>query len=305
MLIREGSMFQRARPAARRGARGFTLVEMLIALVMFSVVGLASMRFMIQQSAGFNRTNELAAAQQGVRTAVERIASDIRVVGQGLNFYDIQVPDMIVPNDGTVGVNTFKNDAISLIAIPDPSDPSNQLTLDPAVVGNGSVGDTEVTVTVASDLSGLAAGERLILFDPNSGNSQVLALTGIAGQVLKFANDPLTFQFVATGSTPARALKLSEVRYRVKTTGGLPFLERKINRDAWIRFVEGITRLTFTYYDGNGTPFTPGTQTTRRDIRRIAVEIEGIQLRLGAGSERRAHVTLTTSAVPRNMLPAP
>jgi len=305
MPMWEGSMFHRARNAGARRAGGFTLVEMLMALVMFSMIGLASTRFMIRQSAGFNRTNEVATAQQGVRTAVERIGSDIRVVGQGLNFYDIQVPDMIVPNDGTVGVNTFRSDAISLIAIPDPSDPSNQLTLDPTVVGNGDVGDTEVTVTVASDLSGLASGERLILFDPNTGNSQVVALTGIVGQVVKFAGDPLTFQFVATGSTPARALKLNEVRYRVKTTSGLPFLERKVNRGAWIRFIEGITRLTFTYYDGNGAAFTPGTQATRRDIRRVAVEIEGIQLRMGAGSERRARVTLATSAVPRNMLPAP
>ena len=293
------------RDAGLGEAGGFTLVEMLMALVMFSVVGLVSMQFMTRQSAAFNRTNEVAAAQQGVRAAVERIGSDIRVVGQGLNFYDIQVPDMIVPNDGTVGVNTFRNDAISLIAIPDPSDPSNQLTLDPTVNGNGNVGDTDVTVTVGSDLSGLAAGERLILFDPNTGNSQVVALTGIVGQKVQFANDPLTFQFAATGSTPSRALKLSEVRYRVKTTGGLSYLERKINRGAWVRFIEGITRLTFTYYDSNGNAFTPGTQVGRRDIRRVAVEIEGVQLRMGSGSERRAHVILTTSAVPRNMLAAP
>lgn len=294
----------RSRPG-HRPAGGFTLIEMLISLVMFSAIGLVAVTFMMKQGAALSRSGEVTAAQQGVRASLERIAADIRVVGQGLNFYDIQVPDMIVPNDGSVSVNTFQSGAISLIAIPDPTDPSNQLTLDPTVPGNGDVGNTSITVTAGSNLTGLGAGERLILFDPNTGNSQVVALTGIAGQVLQFTADPLTYQFSAVGSTPASAIKLNEVRYRVTTSAGLPFLERKVNRGAWVRFIEGINSLQFTYFDPNGNAFTPSTQAQRRDIRRVSVEVDGIQLRLAAGGERRAHVTLTTSAVPRNMLPAP
>jgi len=294
------------RPRPEQGAgRGFTLIEMLISLVMFSAVGLVAVGFMLKQGAALTRSTEVTAAQQGVRASLERIAGDIRVVGQGLNFYDIHVPDMIVPNDGTVSVNTFTDDAISLIAIPDPSDPTNQLTLDPAVAGNGNVGSTSITVTTGSNLTGLAAGERLILFDPNTGNSQVVALTGIAGQVLQFTADPLTYQFSAVGATPAGAIKLNEVRYRVSTVSGMPFLERKVNRGAWVRFIEGISSLEFTYFDANGNTFTPSTQAQRRDIRRISVAVDGVQLRLAAGGERRAHVVLTTSAVPRNLLPAP
>lgn len=294
----------RSRPPPGSGG-GFTLIEMLISLVMFSAIGLVAVSFMMKQGAALSRSTEVTAAQQGVRTALERMAADIRVVGQGLNFYDIQVPDMIVPNDGSGSVNTFRNDAISLIAIPDPSDPSNQLTLDPAVPGNGDVGNTSIAVTAASNLTGLAAGERLILFDPNTGNSQVVALTGIAGQVLQFAADPLTYQFSAAGSTPATAIKLNEVRYRVGNSGGMPFLERKVNRGAWVRFIEGINSIQFTYFDSNGSAFTPSTPAQRRDIRRVSVEVDGIQLRMAAGGERRAHVVLTTSAVPRNMLPTP
>ncbi len=293
----------RSRPWARAG--GFTLIEMIISLALFSAVGLVAVAFMMKQGAALIRSTEVTAAQQGVRAALERIAADIRVVGQGLNFYDVQVPDMIVPNDGSVGVGTFRDNAISLIAIPDPTDPSNQLTLDPTVIGNGDVGNTDIQVTVGSDLTGLAAGERLILFDPNTGNSQVVALTGIAGQVLQFGADPLTYQFSASGSTPSAAIKLNEVRYRARVVGGVQFLERKVNRGAWVRFIEGISRLQFTYFDPNGNVFTPATQAQRRDIRRVSIEVEGIQLRLAAGGERRAHVTLTTSAVPRNMLPAP
>ncbi len=291
--------------AGRDRPRGFTLIEMLMALAMFSAIGLVATTFMMKQAAALQRTSEVTAAAQGVRAALERIATDLRVVGQGLNFYDIQVPDMIVPNDGMSGVNTFQSNAISLIAIPDPTDPSNQLVLDPSVPNNGDVGASQITVTPSSDLSGLGAGERLILFDPNTGNSQVVALTGVAGQALQFTKDTLTFQFPAIGTSPATAIKLNEVRYRVRTSSGMPFLERKVNRGPWVRFIEGITKLTFTYFDQNGNLFTPTTQAQRRNIRRVAIEVEGVQLRLGSADQRRGIVTMTTSAVPRNMLPSP
>jgi len=289
------------RPALK--SRGFTLAEMLMAMVMFGVLGIAATNFMIRQGAAVARTTEVASAQQGVRASLDRIANDIRIVGQGLNFYDIQIPDMIVPNDGTVGVNTFQSNAVSLIAIPDRTNPSTQLALSPAVVGNGNVGDTQITVDSTANLSGLATGERLILFDPNTGNSQVVAITSLTSQVIQFASDPLVYQFAATGTAPAIAIKLNEVRYRVRTVSGMPFLQRKVNTGPWVRFIEGITMLNFTYFDGTGTQFTPTTQAGRRAIQRVAIEVEGIQLRLGSANERRAHVKLTTSAVPRNMLP--
>lgn len=286
-----------------RDRRGYTLVELLVAIVVFGLLGFVATQFMMRQTRSTSRTSEVAAARQGVRAAIERIATDIRVVGQGLNFYDLQVPDMIVPNDGTVSVNTFRNDAISLIAIPDPTDPSNQLALSPAVVGNGNVGDTKITVATGANLTGLASGERLILFDPNTGNSQVVAITSISGQEINFDGDPLIFPFSATGAAPSMAIKLNEVRYRIRTTSGVPFLERKINRGAWARLIEGITDLRFTYYDAAGNVITPSGQAGRRAIQRVEVEAEGVQLRLGSPTERRARIKLTTSAVPRNMLP--
>ncbi|MCG8466938.1 MAG: type II secretion system GspH family protein [Gemmatimonadetes bacterium] len=290
--------------ARAKRARGFTLVEMLIALVMFSVIGLAATNFMMKQSQFMGRTSEVASAQQGVRAAADRIATDVRVVGQGLNFYQIQLPDMIVPNDGTVGVNVHQSNAISLIGIPDPTDPSNQLAMASGVVGNGDVGDTQITVDSTANLTGLAIGERLILYDPNSGNSQVVALTGIVGFDLQFTGDTLIYQFPAGGTTPARAIKLNEVRYRQRTVGGTPFLERKVNRDAWQRFIDGIVTLDFKYYDPTGTEMTSiTTKTQRRNIHEVRVEVEGIQLRLGSGGENRAHVKYRSSAVPRNMIP--
>lgn len=284
---------------------GFTLVEMLISLVVFGILGIVATRFLITQTASMNRTNEVAAAQQNVRAALHRISSDIRLVGHGLNAYNIQVPDMIVPNDGSVSVGTFKDDAVSLISIPDPSDPTNLLALDPGVPNNGDQGSTSVDVTAGSDLTGLAPGERLIFFDPNSGNSQVVTLTQLSGLTLDFTADPLTFDFPAIGLTPTQLLKLNEVRYRLSSSGSVPFIERKINRGPWIRYIEGINRIQFTYFDSAGTQITPTSKAGRRAIRRVEVGVTGSQIRFSKGGERRSFVTLFSSVVPRNMLPTP
>ncbi len=283
----------------RRRVAGFTLIEMLIAIFMLSVVAMVATRFMINQTSAVNRTTEVGNAQQNVRAALQRLSSDVRVVGQGLNFYDIEVPDMIVPNDGSVPVGTFRDDAISLISIPDPSVVSARFSLNGGYPNNGDVGSTLVHAAGSADLSGLGAGERIILFDGNTGNSQVVTLTGISGKDLSFASDPLIYTFPPVSTT---VLKLNEVRYHVSAAGGMPFLERKVNQGPWVRFIEGVSRIQFTYYDDMGNTLTPTTQAERRAIRRVDLEVEGIQLRLTKGGERRAHITLTTSVVPRNML---
>lgn len=299
-----GSDPARAERSRREARGGYTLVELLIGLVLFGALAGAAVELMIRQTGYMGRSIETTNARQNVRAALDRVSSDIRVVGRGLNLHDIQVPDLIIPNGGTVSVGTFRDDAISLISIPDAS-PSTQVALDPAVPGNGAAGNTSVETAPGANLSGLTAGTRMILFDPNTGNSQVVTLTGVSGRTLTFAADPLVFDFPASTATPAQILKLTEVRFRLGSGAGLPYLERKVSDGPWVRYVEGITGLKFTYIDDTGSTFTPTTQNQRRAIRRVDVTITGAALRLSRGGEKRAQVVLTTSVVPRNMLPAP
>jgi prepilin-type N-terminal cleavage/methylation domain-containing protein len=291
------------RPAVA-GRFGFTMVELLVAMVIFGVIGTAAMKFLLNQSAFFNHQTEMLAVRQNTRAALNRLSSDIRLVGQGLNNYDIQVPDLIVPNDGTVSVNTYTTTGISLISIPDPA-VSAAVVLDATVAGNGGVGDTDVTLDGASDMTGIVTGARIILFEPNSGNSQVVTLTSVSSFQVFFNADPLVFSFPATGGNPSQVLKLNEVRFRVNSGSGIPFMERKVDSGNWVHFVEGISTLTFAYFDPNGQSFTPSTAAQRRDIRRIEITITGVPVRKGSGHEASSSLTLTSSVVSRNMLPAP
>lgn len=296
----------RNRPGAPHPWRGgFTLVELLIVLIVFGLVSAAATRFLLRQSESLARGSEVTNVRQNTRAALHRLSSDIRLVGQGLNFYDLEVPDLIVPNDGSVAVSSYTDSTISLISIPDPSDPAKQLFLDPGVPNNGDAGSASVQLAAGSDLSGLGSGARAILFDPNTGNSQVVTLTGVVGLTLQFARDTLVFSFPPIGATPAKVLKLNEVRFRVNSQGPIPFLERKVNDGPWIRYIEGIDRIRFTYFDSIGSVLQPTTQAQRRAIRRVGISVRGVSLRLTRGTDKRSRLTLQSDVVPRNMLPAP
>ncbi|MFQ5745619.1 MAG: PilW family protein [Gemmatimonadota bacterium] len=291
----------------RRTEAGFTLVELMIVLSLFGILATAATTFLHRQTRAFDRQTEILSVRQNARAALHRLSADLRLVGRGLNNYDFEVPDLIVPNDGSVTVNTFTDSTISLLSVPDPAQPGAQLSLDPTVANNGNSTSTRIAVLPGSNLSAVGVGSRIILFDPNTGNSQVVSVTQIVADTLTFANDTLVFDFPATGNSPTQVLTLNEVSYRTNSSSGVPFLERKVDNGPWVRFIEGITSLTFTYYQGNQnpfatpTPFTPTTAAQRRSIRWIRVRLTARSIRANPGSNP-VQVTETTDVVPRNML---
>jgi prepilin-type N-terminal cleavage/methylation domain-containing protein len=64
--------------------RGFTLVELLIAMALASVVGMAGVSLFSTSNWAYKVNEDVAEAQQNVRVSMERIAKDIRVAGFGL-----------------------------------------------------------------------------------------------------------------------------------------------------------------------------------------------------------------------------
>jgi len=284
-------------------------VELLVVISLLGIVMIAMTRFLFSQTNALNRQTELFAVRQDARSALHRLSSDIRLVGRGLNRYDIKVPDLIVPNDGSVSVNTYTDSTISLLSIPDPSVPGRQLVLDSLTPGNGKANSTRVVVDSSSSTAGVGNGTRVILFDPNTGNSQVVTTTSVVSDTIKFVNDTLTFTFPSTGASPSLILLLNEVRYRVNRTAGIPYLERRVNDGAWVRFIEGVANLQFAYYDSTANPFKrdptafkPDTPRKRRAIRWIRITLTGESIR-STPSGKRSRVTLNTDVAPRNMLP--
>jgi type IV pilus assembly protein PilW len=60
---------------------GFTLVELLVTIAMFSIFAAAAMAILIPLSRSYTETDVASSAQQVVRMAVEVIANDLRLAG--------------------------------------------------------------------------------------------------------------------------------------------------------------------------------------------------------------------------------
>ena len=64
--------------------KGFSLVELLIAMVIASVVGIAGISIFSSSNWSYKTQEDITEAQQNVRVAADRLAKDIRMAGYGL-----------------------------------------------------------------------------------------------------------------------------------------------------------------------------------------------------------------------------
>jgi type IV pilus assembly protein PilW len=68
----------------RHAPKGFSLVELLIAMVIASVVGIAGISIFSSSNWSYKTQEDITEAQQNVRVAADRLAKDIRMAGYGL-----------------------------------------------------------------------------------------------------------------------------------------------------------------------------------------------------------------------------
>lgn len=66
--------------ALPRGRRGFSIVELLIALVMMGVIGLVASRLMLGQQRFYQRTNEQMGMRRELRTALSLLPAELRSI---------------------------------------------------------------------------------------------------------------------------------------------------------------------------------------------------------------------------------
>jgi prepilin-type N-terminal cleavage/methylation domain-containing protein len=290
----------RVAPGAFGSASGFTLIELLVAMAVFAILSIGLYNLLFEQTRFFGTEEALNATQQNTRTALRRVADDLLLVGRGVNTLSLDNPDVIVPNDGTVTPNTLQKDAVTLLST---SDSVPQVPF-AATAPRGSK-----SVTVADDIKGVArgllAGVMILVHDTNLNNSQVLKVTKATDQGSTVKIDFATADSLLVGYpvSTSRMYPLDVVSYRVnRATPSRPHLERRLNVGPWEKMMAGIDSLAFTYFDRDGNELTPNTQTLRRQIRSVRIEVDGRSVR--PVDRRGKHVTLRMSTLitPRNMM---
>jgi len=109
-----------------RNRRGMTLIEMLVAMVVFSVVMAASLSFLIAQNRGFDRNQSDMGMLQNLRFARDLLEQEIRLAGANVPY---QQPIIIYAGTNALAINAdYASNTDSLFAVYyDPSLPSGQV----------------------------------------------------------------------------------------------------------------------------------------------------------------------------------
>ncbi|MDA2911442.1 PilW family protein [Nitrospiraceae bacterium AH_259_D15_M11_P09] len=95
--------------------RGFTLIEVMIALFIGILVAGSGYTVLYTQSQMSNINREVVQTQQNVRVAMELMTQDLRSAGFGMNGAVGACNTAIVPADNNTGGNDTGSDAVSLV----------------------------------------------------------------------------------------------------------------------------------------------------------------------------------------------
>lgn len=141
---------------ARRGERGFTVVELLISLTLTTVVIGMTFSIFVQSSAGMRSQSDLADLQQALVAAEAVISREVRQAG------------LAVPNGFRVAGDAAVHQAIEVDNRSDGPDELRIFAADPAVQARVLDVDRLAATVVVDDATGLAAGQVVVLTDPRA-----------------------------------------------------------------------------------------------------------------------------------------
>ncbi len=204
---------------AKRDAQGFTLIEVMVAVLITSVIVLAGMAALVTTGKAVRANEQISDSQDNVRLAMEMISHDVRMAGFGpqidpsrnpppvgnCGIGGLPVPILPGDNNPTIGVNDTGPDQISLV-VPitfygAPATPAWQVqnggSANPAgpALGAGGGGFANVPINAPISSAMTAAGLGT--------NSFFISLGGIvAAQVVPNAGDPIQLTVPYPG--PAR-----------------------------------------------------------------------------------------------------
>ena len=231
-----------AEQAVVRCERGFSLIELMIALAMFSIVSLAGFTVLSSGQQNSSMNDEVVKMQQNVRLALELISRDVRMAGFG-NPTDPSVVPLTANGCSSIITPTNSSTGPDSVAI---------ITVD-QVIGRltaNAPGASPTTLTLDST-TGLSNGDVITLdgvfttgVTVNSGTQ--LTFAAPSGSWPSAIQAPMAFNGAA--GTGTQVVRLACVKYSVDTTN------RQLLRDG-VAVVDGIEDLQLAYgvdADGDG-----------------------------------------------------
>jgi prepilin-type N-terminal cleavage/methylation domain-containing protein len=209
----------------RSGASGFTLIELMVAITVFLIIGAAAMSLFKQHASLFNDQQYQIGLNVSLRNALAQMENDVVNAGTGWynaanNFASWPVGVKIVNNTaggatchptGTATYNAACFDTLNLI-VPDPTTPPGLIYVSPGTPGcatpalTGTTGTGNATMTISPVapstqsqlLSGMIANSQVIFI--HVGTSGTLMTTAVLTQAASASGTNVLLTFGATKS---------------------------------------------------------------------------------------------------------
>ena len=223
-----------------RTKQGVTLIELLIALVMSSMLIAALYRVFISQQKTYTVQEQVVDMQQNVRFAINRMMGEIRMAGFG------NVGDVLGLVGGVNGFTQTITPGPNTITIVGGFKQIRRDNGDPILISSAS-GNT-ITLNYATDEFDRPAHRFISIGGVESGtvlqrNVRVLTLSSN----LKFNHDPL--------KGPIPIFKIQAITYTTGLSEGKPALQRNENTGGGLQpLATNIENIQLEYLDTQGNP---------------------------------------------------
>ena len=183
------------RQRSERREAGFTLIELMIALVLFSFAIAGVLAVAVSMTQGYREQRAAVEAESSVRVPIDFIVDAIRQSSPGAPTGNIQ-------DAGTCsnGALTISNNQTSVSNNPTISgwDSLDVIYASGGVVTSSRTAYTTGTTSIdVDDASQLASGDSIVISDTNQGH--LVKITGITNNTLSLANQCSTIVLPASG----------------------------------------------------------------------------------------------------------
>ena len=254
-----------------RTNRGITLIELLIALAMSSILIAAIYRVFISQQKSYVVQEQLVDMQQNMRASISRMMSEIRMSGFG------SVEAVLEGGDGVNGFHQVITPGENSITVVGGFKQIRRDNGNPITVS--SISENTITLNYSTEEFDRPAHQYISI-----GGVESSTVIQRKGRILTLAN---TLRLNHSKDTPI--FKIQAITYTVGKSDGKPILQRNENTGGGGQpIAENIEDLQFEYFDANGNP-----TAFPEDIRMVKVtvtartDISDPQLKGGDGYRRR------------------
>lgn len=264
-----------------RNNRGMTVMELIIALAITSVVVLAVMKAYITQHENYMIQDDIVDIQQNVRASIDEISRNIRMAG-----YDLPLGlDAITPsntNPDTITISYHDNGCDTYLSAPMPQ-PSAELKC-------------------GTDISCFYDGQWVFIYDADSAKGEWFEITEV--QEAAFHIQHNTMSLSRRYDENALLLAMTTVKYYIDNTTDPdhPKLMRQYWGEAPQVFAENISDLQFSYIMKSG--LEDNEPVLIENIREVVITLDGHSdhsLVNGLGQETTRTREYSTSVFVRNI----